>query len=99
MTFQLIDSLLLHVLGNNLFSPVCFINCFIFHGVDLFADCVNGFIPHRTIRQLQIAMMLQNLSDAQILLTCSTSPSVEAPDFVENERRYLHAFCGFNSLT
>ncbi|XP_071936288.1 protein N-terminal asparagine amidohydrolase-like isoform X1 [Coffea arabica] len=40
-----------------------------------------------TIRQLQIAMMLQNLSDAQILLTCSTSPSVEAPDFVENERR------------
>ncbi|KAL3537294.1 hypothetical protein ACH5RR_000660 [Cinchona calisaya] len=40
-----------------------------------------------TIRKLHIAMMLQNLSDAEILLTCSTSPSVEAPDFVENERR------------
>ncbi|CAI9103207.1 OLC1v1001655C1 [Oldenlandia corymbosa var. corymbosa] len=42
-----------------------------------------------TKRQLHIAIMLQSLSDDELLLTCSTSPSAEAPDFVENERRKL----------
>ncbi|CAA2957111.1 N-terminal asparagine amidohydrolase [Olea europaea subsp. europaea] len=37
--------------------------------------------------QLYIAMAIQELSDAEILLRCSTSPSAESPDFVENERR------------
>lgn len=40
-----------------------------------------------SFRQLNIALMLQNYSDEEILLTCSTSPSAEAPDFVENEKR------------
>ncbi|KAH6826978.1 protein N-terminal asparagine amidohydrolase family protein [Perilla frutescens var. hirtella] len=40
-----------------------------------------------SIRQKRIALALQNLSDAEILLSCSTSPSAEAPDFVDNERR------------
>ncbi|CAI9769677.1 unnamed protein product [Fraxinus pennsylvanica] len=37
--------------------------------------------------QLYLAMAIQELSDAEILLRCSTSPSAESPDFVENERR------------
>lgn len=37
-------------------------------------------------------MMLKNHSDTEILLTCSTSPSAEGPDFVENERRYADKF-------
>ncbi|KAK6240268.1 hypothetical protein QUC31_005737 [Theobroma cacao] len=40
-----------------------------------------------TIRLVQIALSLQNLSDSEILSTCSTSPSAEGPDFVDNERR------------
>ncbi|KAL7158192.1 hypothetical protein ABFS83_02G125500 [Erythranthe nasuta] len=40
-----------------------------------------------TIRQKRIATTLQSLSDTEILLTCSSSPSAEAPDFVDNERR------------
>ncbi|XP_049388923.1 protein N-terminal asparagine amidohydrolase isoform X2 [Solanum stenotomum] len=39
------------------------------------------------MRKMHIALMLQNLSDQEILLTCSTSPSAEAPDFVDNQRR------------
>ncbi|WMV10916.1 hypothetical protein MTR67_004301 [Solanum verrucosum] len=39
------------------------------------------------MRKMHIALMLQNLSDQEILLTCSTSPSAEAPDFVDNHRR------------
>ncbi|XP_020580465.1 protein N-terminal asparagine amidohydrolase, partial [Phalaenopsis equestris] len=34
-----------------------------------------------------IAFSLQQLSDYEILMSCSTSPAAEAPDFVENERR------------
>ncbi|KAF3449986.1 hypothetical protein FNV43_RR06065 [Rhamnella rubrinervis] len=40
-----------------------------------------------TQRQVRIACSLKYLSDAEILLRCSTSPSAEGPDFVENERR------------
>ncbi|KAG8391319.1 hypothetical protein BUALT_Bualt01G0175500 [Buddleja alternifolia] len=40
-----------------------------------------------TIRQKHTALMLQNLSDTEILLSCSSSPSAEGPDFVDNERR------------
>lgn len=40
-----------------------------------------------TIRQQRMALALQNLSDEEILLSCSTSPSAEGPDFVDNERR------------
>ncbi|XP_030447052.1 protein N-terminal asparagine amidohydrolase [Syzygium oleosum] len=39
--------------------------------------------------QFHIALTLQHLSDSQILLTCSTSPYAEGPDFVDNERRQL----------
>ncbi|ONI20231.1 hypothetical protein PRUPE_2G004200 [Prunus persica] len=40
-----------------------------------------------TLRQLDISLSLQDYSDPEILLMCSTSPSAEAPDFVENMRR------------
>ncbi|XP_047940109.1 protein N-terminal asparagine amidohydrolase-like isoform X2 [Salvia hispanica] len=40
-----------------------------------------------SIRQKNIALALQNLSDEEILLSCSSSPSAEGPDFVDNERR------------
>lgn len=41
---------------------------------------------------MHIALMLQNLSDQEILLMCSTSPSAEAPDFVDNQRRYHNSY-------
>ena len=37
---------------------------------------------------IDISLTLQSLSDSEILLRCSTSPSAEAPDFVDNLRRY-----------
>lgn len=40
-----------------------------------------------SMRKIHIALMLQNWSDQEILVTCSTSPSAEAPDFVDNQRR------------
>ncbi|XP_024165453.1 protein N-terminal asparagine amidohydrolase isoform X1 [Rosa chinensis] len=40
-----------------------------------------------SLYQLHIALSLQNYSDSEILLMCSTSPSAEAPDFVKNLRR------------
>ncbi|KDO46063.1 hypothetical protein CISIN_1g019099mg [Citrus sinensis] len=40
-----------------------------------------------TVRKLHIVMSLQQLSDEEILRRCSTSPSAEGPDFVENLRR------------
>lgn len=40
-----------------------------------------------TLYQLRVASELEKLSDSDILLTCSTSPYAEAPDFVENLRR------------
>lgn len=46
-----------------------------------------NFFLFRTMRQLHIAMTLQHLSDSEILQTCSTSPSAEAPDFLDNIRR------------
>ncbi|OVA13056.1 Protein N-terminal asparagine amidohydrolase [Macleaya cordata] len=38
-------------------------------------------------RWKDIALSLQQLSDSEILLRCSTSPFAEGPDFVDNERR------------
>ncbi|CAN1288733.1 Protein N-terminal asparagine amidohydrolase [Linum perenne] len=40
-----------------------------------------------TFYQLDVAFTLQELSDAEILLQCSTSPSAEGPDFVNNLKR------------
>ncbi|KAL5549694.1 hypothetical protein UlMin_004925 [Ulmus minor] len=40
-----------------------------------------------TERQERIAKVLRTKSDSEILHLCSTSPSAEGPDFVENERR------------
>ncbi|KAH9774676.1 hypothetical protein WN944_020753 [Citrus x changshan-huyou] len=42
---------------------------------------------HWTVRKFYIVMSLQQLSDEEILRRCSTSPSAEGPDFVENLRR------------
>ncbi|KAK4411017.1 protein N-terminal asparagine amidohydrolase [Sesamum angolense] len=42
-----------------------------------------------TIRQKHIALTLQNLSDTEILLACSSSPYAEVPDFVDNEKRLM----------
>ncbi|KAF9605766.1 hypothetical protein IFM89_018432 [Coptis chinensis] len=44
-----------------------------------------------TSRWKYIVFSLQQLSDSEILLRCSTSPFVEGPDFVDSERRILHA--------
>ncbi|KAG4954115.1 hypothetical protein JHK87_039709 [Glycine soja] len=41
----------------------------------------------RTLRQNHIASSLLNYSDSEILSICSTSPTAEAPDFVENLKR------------
>lgn len=43
---------------------------------------------NRTPWKQHMALSLQRLSDSEILQSCSTSPSVEGPDFVENSRRY-----------
>ncbi|XP_004488479.1 protein N-terminal asparagine amidohydrolase isoform X2 [Cicer arietinum] len=40
-----------------------------------------------TLRQYQIASALQHYSDSEILSICSTSPTAEGPDFVDNLRR------------
>ncbi|EPS64222.1 hypothetical protein M569_10559, partial [Genlisea aurea] len=51
-----------------------------------------------TIRQKRTALMLRDLSDAEMLQICSTSPHAESPEFVENERRkieYLIRYRGF----
>ncbi|KAL6981618.1 protein N-terminal asparagine amidohydrolase [Sarracenia purpurea var. burkii] len=40
-----------------------------------------------TKRLLRFALKVQQLSDSEILLSCSTSPFAEGPDFVDNERR------------
>ncbi|XP_057958943.1 protein N-terminal asparagine amidohydrolase isoform X2 [Malania oleifera] len=40
-------------------------------------------------RQFYIALRLQDLSDLEILNMCSTSPSAEGPDFVDNLRRQI----------
>ncbi|KAI3924985.1 hypothetical protein MKW92_039019 [Papaver armeniacum] len=39
------------------------------------------------LRWKEYALSLQQLSDSDILLNCSTSPSAEGPDFVDNHRR------------
>ncbi|KAI3984292.1 hypothetical protein MKX01_011246 [Papaver californicum] len=38
-------------------------------------------------RWKEYALSLQQLSDSDILLNCSTSPSAEGPDFLDNQRR------------
>ncbi|KAK3010859.1 hypothetical protein RJ639_012965 [Escallonia herrerae] len=40
-----------------------------------------------TMRQFRIASILIELSDPEILLSCSTSPSAEGPNFVDSIRR------------
>ncbi|KAL4655091.1 hypothetical protein ACB092_01G425800 [Castanea dentata] len=40
-----------------------------------------------SVDQKDIFLTLQSLSDSEILLRCSTSPSAEAPDFVDNLKR------------
>ncbi|OIW11777.1 hypothetical protein TanjilG_14317 [Lupinus angustifolius] len=40
-----------------------------------------------TLRQYQIALSHQHYSDSEILSICSTSPTAEAPDFVDTLRR------------
>ncbi|KAL9371762.1 hypothetical protein Peur_036902 [Populus x canadensis] len=40
-----------------------------------------------TFWQVHVALTLQDLSDEEILLQCSTSPSAEGPEFVDNLRR------------
>ncbi|CAI0555258.1 unnamed protein product [Linum tenue] len=41
----------------------------------------------RSFYKLNVAFLLQDLSDEEILLQCSTSPSAEGPDFVNNMKR------------
>ncbi|KAF5196433.1 N-terminal asparagine amidohydrolase, partial [Thalictrum thalictroides] len=50
-----------------------------------------------TPRWKYIAQSLQQLSDSEILLRCSTSPLAEGPDFVDNERRYALKIVDLNT--
>ena len=55
----------------------------------IYADALSSsFHWCRSFRQKDISLTLKSLSDSEILLICSTSPSAEAPDFVDNLRRY-----------
>ncbi|KAL5175799.1 Protein N-terminal asparagine amidohydrolase [Glycine soja] len=50
-------------------------------------DCFKIAPCRWTLRQNHIASSLLNYSDSEILSICSTSPTAEAPDFVENLKR------------
>ncbi|KAJ1434415.1 Protein N-terminal asparagine amidohydrolase [Sesbania bispinosa] len=50
-------------------------------------DCFKIAPCHWTLRQYHIALSLQHYSDSEILSICSTSPTAEGPDFVDNLRR------------
>ncbi|XP_014498745.1 protein N-terminal asparagine amidohydrolase isoform X2 [Vigna radiata var. radiata] len=54
---------------------------------DCGSDCFKIAPCRWTLRQYHIALSLLNCSDSEILSTCSTSPTAEAPDFVDNLRR------------
>ena len=59
-----------------------------------------SFYRYRSSRQKDYSLELQSLPDSEILLRCSTSPSAEAPDFVDNLRRYgpIKINLGLNSF-
>lgn len=70
---------------------ICFLFCDRFHFPVAYSSYGNGIISiDRTRQQLRIALTIQQFSDTEILLRCSTSPYAEGPDFVDNERRYAH---------
>ncbi|XP_027342784.1 protein N-terminal asparagine amidohydrolase [Abrus precatorius] len=50
-------------------------------------DCFKIAPCRWTISQYHMALSLQHYSDSEILSICSTSPTTEAPDFVDNLRR------------
>ncbi|KAK8469278.1 hypothetical protein PHAVU_005G039600 [Phaseolus vulgaris] len=54
---------------------------------DCGSDCFKIAPCRWTLRQFHIALSLLNYSDSEILSMCSTSPTAEAPDFVDNLRR------------
>ena len=55
----------------------------------IYVDALSSsFLRYRSFCQQYISRTLQSLSNFEILLRCSTSPSAEAPDFVYNLRRY-----------
>lgn len=54
---------------------------------DCSTDCFKIAPCCWTIRQYHIALSLLNYSDSEILSICSTSPTAEAPDFVDNLKR------------
>ncbi|KAK2367832.1 protein N-terminal asparagine amidohydrolase family protein [Trifolium repens] len=54
---------------------------------DTATDCFKIAPCSWTRRQYQIALSLQHYSDSEILSICSTSPTAEGPDFVDNLRR------------
>ncbi|CAN8286491.1 unnamed protein product [Cochlearia groenlandica] len=52
-----------------------------------------------TMRMVELVWRLNQLPDEEILATCSTSPSAEGPDFIDNERRiwkYLLTYPDWN---
>lgn len=48
-----------------------------------------GLVHYRTMRLVEYVWELNQLPDELILVNCSTSPSAEGPDFVDNERRLV----------
>lgn len=41
------------------------------------------------MRLIEMVWELNQLPDEEILTTCSTSPSAEGPDFIDNQRRLV----------
>lgn len=81
------------------------LKCFFFHKNSF---CIIFFIPsvfyvwwYRTMRLIRIVWQLNQLPDEEILTNCSTSPSAEGPDFIDNERRLviLQASIGSHTQT
>ncbi|KAL3622428.1 hypothetical protein CASFOL_033839 [Castilleja foliolosa] len=63
--------------------------------LDTYDTITDHFVIHPcawSIRQKEMALALQNLSDTEILLNCSSSPSAECPHFVDNLRRDVGLF-------
>lgn len=50
------------------------------------------FCSYRMPDWAEMASSLNQLSDSEVLLQCSTSPAAEPPHFVENERRFVPIF-------
>ncbi|KAJ9558264.1 hypothetical protein OSB04_012878, partial [Centaurea solstitialis] len=62
------------------------VSCIEFYALDLKIKNSERAELLRSMRKVHIAMAMRHRSDMEILLTTSTSPSAEGPDFVDNQK-------------